>query len=326
MTVRPETTTMVGGLPRPSLPPLAELLRSGRAWTYAGVIVVGFLLAFLGSPYFVQVSLGVVVVIILTISWDLTHRVGHLNMAQAGMFGTGGYAVAILAPFVGPYWAWLGGVLACVPFALVIGGITLRLKGFYFNLATLAFTVAIQVVVTMADGVTGGASGISPPVLANGEPMHQLMVLIVLLVGSMIVSDIFLSRKTRPALMMIRSHPEVAAASGVRVTQTKILIFVISSMMSGLAGAGYATLYGYIVPSDMFGLYWAITPIAAVLLGGADSTLGAIIGACLIRLLEEIAKVTIGGVGYQVVYGFVIIIFVLAFPGGIVALFRRLRK
>jgi branched-chain amino acid transport system permease protein len=124
---------------------------------------------------------------------------------------------------------------------------------------------------------------------------------------------------------MIRSHPEVAAASGIRVTQTKILVFVVSSMMSGVAGAAYATLYGYVVPDDMFNLYWAITPIASVLLGGADSTIGAIIGASLIRVLEEVAKITIGGIGYQVVYGVVIIIFVLVFPGGIVALFRRLR-
>jgi branched-chain amino acid transport system permease protein len=284
------------------------------------------MLTYGGSPYVIQISLGVLVTIILTLSWDMTHRVGYLNMAQAGMFGTGGYAVAMLAPVIGPYWAWIGGIIACVPFALVIGAITLRLKGFYFNLATLAFTVAMQVVVTMWSDITGGASGISPPVLADGEPRYQLLVLVGLLLGSMVVSDVFLSRKRGPALAMIRSHPEVAAASGIRVTQTKIVVFVVSSMMSGVAGAAYATLYGYVVPDDMFNLYWAITPIASVLLGGADSTIGAIIGASLIRVLEEVAKITIGGIGYQVVYGVVIIIFVLVFPGGIVALFRRLRQ
>lgn len=150
-----------------------------------------------------------------------------------------------------------GGILACIPFALLIGAITLRLKGFYFNLATLAFTVAMQIVVTMWPDLTGGASGISPPVLADGEPRHQLLILIALLIGSMVVSDIFLSRKRGPALAMIRSHPEVAAASGIDVTRSKILVFVISSMMSGVAGAAYATLYGYVVPDDMFNLYWA---------------------------------------------------------------------
>lgn len=275
------------------------------------------------DPFLVQIALGVAVSAILALSWDLTHRVGQLSMAQGGMFGTGGYGVAVLAPLIGTAGAWVGAAVLCLLFSVFVGGVTLRLKGFYFNLATLAFTVSMQVVVVMWSGLTGGAAGIAPPVLVGGDAYDQLWVLIGILLLAMALSDGFLSARMRPALLMIRSHPELAAASGVAVTRTKMLTFAVSSVIAGLAGAAYATLYGYIVPADMYNLSWSITPIAAVLLGGGDSTIGAVLGGCLIRLLEEVAKITIGGVGYQVVYGLVIILFVLAFPGGIVSAFRR---
>jgi branched-chain amino acid transport system permease protein len=229
----------------------------------------------------------------------------------------------VLAPILGVVGAWVGAIVICLVLAAILGGVTLRLKGFYFNLATLAFTVSMQVVMVMWSGLTGGAAGVAPPVLAGGNANLQLWALIAILLGSMALSDYFLSARLRPALLMIRTHPEVAAASGVPVTKTKMVAFAVSSAIACLAGAAYATLYGYIVPADMYNLTWSITPIAAVLLGGGDSTVGAILGGCLIRLLEEAAKIIIGGVGYQVVYGVVIILFVLAFPGGIVSAFRR---
>jgi branched-chain amino acid transport system permease protein len=294
-----------------------------RFAAYPTALAGGAMLVALRDPYLVQIALGVLVSAILALSWDLTHRVGQLSMAQGGMFGTGGYAVAVLAPMVGTLGAWVAAIAVCLLFSLFIGGVTLRLKGFYFNLATLAFTVSMQVVVVMWDDLTGGSAGIGPPVLAGGDAVGQLWALIGMLLLSMAISDYFLSAKIRPALLMIRSHPDVAAASGVPVTQTKMLVFAVSSGIAGLAGAAYATLYGFIVPADMYNLNWCIVPIAAVLLGGGDSTIGALLGGGLIRLLEEGAKITIGGVGYQVVYGLVIILFVLVFPGGIVAAFRR---
>ena len=316
----PTPTPQPHSAPRPRRSPPSSLIRFAA---YPVVIVGGALLIAWDSPFLVQVALGVLVSAILALSWDLMHRVGQLSMAQGGMFGTGGYGVAVLAPMVGTIGAWIGAIVICVIFAIFLGSVTLRLKGFYFNLATLAFTVSMQVVVVMWDDLTGGSAGIAPPVLAGGDARSQFWALLAILLVSMVISDLFLSARVRPALLMIRSHPELAAASGIPVTRTKMLAFAVSSAIAGLAGAAYATLYGFIVPADMYNLNWCIMPIAAVLLGGGDSTIGAILGGGLIRLLEEVAKISIGGVGYQVVYGLVIILFVLAFPGGIVAAFRR---
>jgi branched-chain amino acid transport system permease protein len=123
---------------------------------------------------------------------------------------------------------------------------------------------------------------------------------------------------------MIRSKPELAAASGVPVVRTKIMAFILSGIYAGLAGACYGGLYGYVVPGDVFTSNWSIMPLAIAILGGMDTTAGPLLGAIVLRALEELARVWVGGIGYQVVYGAVIIAFVLALPRGLIGFINKL--
>src|SRR5687768_4619363 len=160
-------------------------------------------------------------------------------------------------------------------------------------------------------GLTGGSTGIMPPVLMGGSPSAQLLLITGFLILSAFISDIFLGDRFRPAFFMIRSNPALAASSGVPVVATKIMAFAVSGMIAGVAGACYGGLYGYVIPEDVFTPNWSILPLAVSILGGMDTTLGPIVGALVLRLLEEVARHFVGGAGYQVVYGAVIILFIV---------------
>ena len=136
----------------------------------------------------------------------------------------------------------------------------------------------------------------------------------------MVASDVLLTIRFRPAFFMIRTKPELAAASGVPVVRAKVLAFIVSGILSGLAGACYGGLYGYVVPTDVFTSTWSVLPLAITILGGMDTTIGPLLGAAMLRALEEVARAAIGGSGYQVVYGLVIIVFVMTLPQGLVGI------
>jgi branched-chain amino acid transport system permease protein len=97
-----------------------------------------------------------------------------------------------------------------------------------------------------------------------------------------------------------------------------------------MAGACFSGLYGYMVPTDVFTLNWSIIPLAIAIFGGVDSSIGPLVGAVALRMVEEQARDLISDNGYQVVYGAVIVLSILAMPGGLVgavrAAGRRLRR
>ena len=227
-------------------------------------------------------------------------------------------------PLIGVVPAWLGAIVVCAVAAMLVGFLTLRLRKMYFAIATLGMTLSLQVVVIVFGDWTGGSGGLSPPLLMGGDPRWQLVAITGFFLLSVVVSDVLLSGRIRPALFMLRTNPGLAAASGVPVVRTRVAVFTVSGILAGMAGACYGGLYGYVVPTDVFTLNWSVLPLAIVILGGMDTTLGPILGAFLIRALEELARTYIGGVGYQVVYGGVIILFVLVMPGGIMGLVRSL--
>ena len=295
-----------------------------RLAIYVAIAAPLALIAFLDQPFLVQVAIGTAISAILALAWDILSRTGQVSLGHAAFFGIGGYGSALLTPLVGAVLAWIGAMLICAVVALLLGAVTLRLRRLYFTIATLSFSLSIQVVILVTPGITGGSTGIMPPVIANGVPSLQLYFITGCLVAAAVVSDIFLGRRFRPAFFMIRNNPDLAAASGVPVTKLKILAFIVSGMIAGLAGACYCGLYGYVIPDDVFNTNWNVLPLAVTILGGMDTTLGPVIGAVVLRLLEEVARHFVGGVGYQVVYGAVIILFIVGMPEGLVGFVRHM--
>jgi branched-chain amino acid transport system permease protein len=302
-----------------------------RSWgariaIYLLVLAVGGGVAYVNEPFWVQLLIGILISVILSLAWDILSRTGQVSLGSAAFFGIGAYATGLLAPETGTTLAWIGAVVICAVVAVLLGFLTLRLRKMYFAIATLGLTLSLQVCVLLFSDWTGGSGGMMPPLLMDGDPQWQLVAITGFVLLAVVLSDYFLSSRVRPALFMLRTNPGLAAASGVPVVRTRVLVFTVSGILAGIAGACYGGLYGYVVPTDVFTLNWSVLPLAIVILGGMDTTLGPLLGAFLLRALEELARYYIGGVGYQVVYGAVIILFVLLMPGGIVGLIsgRRL--
>ncbi len=291
---------------------------------YAAILAVGLGVAFSGQPFWIQLTIGVMIPAMVAIAWDILSRTGQVTLGSAAFFGIGTYSVTLFEPIVGPHLAWLAAVLMCALVAMLLGLLTLRLRKMYFAIATLGLTLSMQVAVLVFSDITGGAGGISPPLLMGGEPSHQLVAITMLLLGAAMVSDFFLSRRMRPALFLVRTNPSLAAASGIAVVRLRVIAFMVSGVLAGMGGACYGGLYGYVVPTDVFNMNWSVLPLAIVILGGMDTTLGPLLGAVLLRALEELARHYVGGVGYQVVYGAVIILFVVTMPAGVVGMLRKL--
>jgi len=299
---------------------------SKRFALYAGVVVVGGAIAYLNNAVWVQLFIGILISATVALSWDILSRIGQVSLGSAAFFGLGAYGIALLAPLVGVIGAWVGSLAVCALVAMVFGLLTLRLRKMYFAIATLGMSLSLQVLMLVLGDWTGGSGGISPPTLMDGDPQSQLLVVTAFVLAAAIVSDMFLSRRLRPALFLLRSNPALAAASGIPVVRMRVLVFMVSGMLAGAGGALYGGLYGYVVPTDVFTVNWSVLPLAAAILGGMDTTLGPIAGALLIRALEEGARSVIGGAGYQVVYGAVIIVFVLLMPTGLVGLVKKLLR
>lgn len=291
---------------------------------YAAILAVGLGVAFSGQPFWIQLTIGVMIPAMVAIAWDILSRTGQVTLGSAAFFGIGTYSVTLFEPLVGPHLAWLAAVVMCAVVAMLLGLLTLRLRKMYFAIATLGLTLSMQVAVLVFSDVTGGAGGISPPLLMGGEPSHQLVAITVLLLGAAAVSDYFLSRRMRPALFLVRTNPSLAAASGIAVVRLRVIAFMVSGVLAGIGGACYGGLYGYVVPTDVFNMNWSVLPLAIAILGGMDTTLGPLLGAVLLRALEELARHYVGGVGYQVVYGAVIILFVVTMPTGVVGVLKKL--
>jgi branched-chain amino acid transport system permease protein len=296
---------------------------NGRLTLYAAIIMLGGGVAALNDPFWIQLSLGIFITGIAALAWDILSRTGQISLGTAGFFGIGAYGTALFEPMLGAVMAWVASLATCALVAFVIGALTLRLRRMYFAITTMALALSLQVLVLVFSPWTGGAGGVAPPFLAGGEPQFQLLAVTGFLLLATVVSDIFLSGRWRPAFFMIRTNPNLAATSGVAVVRMKIFVFTVSGVLSGISGACYAGLYGYVVPGDVFTLHWSILPLAAAIMGGMDTTLGPLLGALLLRALEELARSAVGGVGYQVVYGLVIILFIVLMPEGVAG---RLRK
>lgn len=296
-----------------------------RALPYLLTLVTGIVLLVGADPYWIQIVLGAGLLAILALSWDILSRTGQVSLGQAAFFGIGAYASA-LSGDIGWLAGWLVAAAVCGVTALLLGLLTLRLRQVYFTIATMALSLSFKVLIVIFGAFTGGASGISPPIIGDGDPVVQMASVLALLVLSLAASDIFLSDRFRPAFFMIRSKPSLAAASGIPIVRMKVLAFVVSGVLAGLAGAAFGGLYGYIVPDDVFALSWSVMPLAATVLGGMDSTIGPFFGALALKVLEGVARNYIGGVGYQVVYGAVMIVFIAVLPKGLAGLLATVRE
>ena len=334
-----------------------------RPWKFSllalAVGVVVFALALrLGSDYLFFAGYVVLQFIVLATAWNiLGGYCGYVNFGSAAFFAIGTYTTVALQKVGANSGRFLSGTFAeflqplfplSIPTAVIVSGaiagviglgmgyLTLRLRGVFFAIATLAMAVVLQTLVINWDFVGGsrGAYIIRPASVSFGPfslGYIEYLFLIMLLLAVIALSVARLIERSRLGygFATIRDDEMAAEAAGVPTLRLKLIATTVSGAFMGMAGAPYPYYIGYVEPAGTFGLQYAVNSIAMPMIGGTTTWAGPLIGAILLGSLQQIATVTISSAVNLLLVGVLLVVFVIIAPKGIVGLvvdWRRARE
>lgn len=290
-------------------------------------IVALCVLPFLASNFFMfQITMLLSVAIAVMGLNVVVGYGGQISLGHGAIYAIGAYATAILMENVGLNWlaSVLLAALICFLFGLMFGWPALRLRGHHLALATFALALAMPQILKN-DAIsewTGGVQGVlvfapSAPRwsgLSNGAFLY-LVVLIFFLVAMAMLYGLFNSRMGR-AVVAVKENEIAAGSMGVDVTRAKLFNFAISCMLTGLAGALYTLITEFVSP-DSFGIMLSIFLLVAVMIGGAGTLVGPVIGAAFIQFVPNIAE-NISNSATSAIYAALMLGVVFFFPRGVV--------
>jgi branched-chain amino acid transport system permease protein len=276
--------------------------------------------------------------IVLATAWNiLGGYCGYVNFGSAAFFAMGAYASVFMHKFYPmpiPVLIVIGALVSGIA-GLGMGYLTLRLRGSFFAIATLALAVVLQTLVVNWDYVGGsrGAYIIRPETLElpGGVEINYIEYLFFLMLVLTVIALITARTIERSQLgfgfATIRDDELAAEASGVPTLRVKLIATTISGAFMGMAGAPFPYYIGYLQPSSAFGLEYAVNSIAMPMIGGTTSWVGPLVGAILLGSAQQYATVTISSAVNLLIVGLMLVGFVIIAPNGIVGLVQeRLRK
>lgn len=264
---------------------------------------------------------------IVAISLDLLMgRSGQISLGHSGFFAVGAYTAAILSEHfhVDVVLSMLAGGLLSAIASLIVGFPATRLRGHYLGIVTLGYGIAVDQIALKWDTLTGGDQGIHLHRatlfgFSVQSPVAMYYVALVALAAVIVLTWNLLRTRIGRSFAAIRDSEVAAAAMGVPIARTKVLAFICSAFLAGLAGALYAFLAGFVAPED-FGIDQTLLFFAMVVLGGMGSIAGAIGGTAIVDALR-VAASTVSGLSLAILGG-VIVLIVLFFPSGLKGLLR----
>jgi branched-chain amino acid transport system permease protein len=313
------------------------------------VAIATFLFArWLESEYLFFAGYVVVQFVVLATAWNiLGGYCGYVNFGSAGFFAIGAYTSVCLftigqAPedvfpaAILPAMQWIfplpvpviivcSGIMAGLV-GLGTGYLTLRLRGVFFAIATLALAVVLQTLVVNWSFVGGSRGAYVIPantVPVFGPYIQYLFALMLLLTIVALTSARLIERSSLGVgFATIRDDELAAEACGVPTLKLKLIATVLSGALMGMAGAPFPFYIGYTEPGSVFDLGYAVNAIAMPMIGGTTSWAGPLIGAILLGTLQQIATVTISSAANLLLVGLLLIGFVIVAPTGIVGLWQ----
>ncbi|MDB6001560.1 MAG: branched-chain amino acid transporter permease [Rhizobacter sp.] len=315
-------------------------------WAGAGLVALTLVPAFFGA-YGLNILTSIFVVSIGILGLNLLSGVaGQISLGHAGFLLIGAYAQAILTTDYGlPTFVsiFISGFVAAL-ISLLVGIPSLRLKGLYLAITTLAFTFIVRHIVLFAEGITRGSAGMPVEALTlfgvsfKGDVRFYYLALGMLLLFTLFTLNLMRSRIGR-AWLALRDHDIAARAMGIDLMRYKLLAFMVSAFYTGVAGALVA-LQTRFINVDTFSILISIEALAMVIVGGMGRVHGAILGAALILLLPELlnAGFTAAGEGFKtlmadriyevkgMMYGIVILLFLRLEPEGLAGIWRKSKR
>jgi len=282
------------------------------------ILLATFPLYLPGYP--VMLLTSILMYIVLTVSWVIfSGPTGYMSLASAAFFGVGTYTSAILGEALPlPIVIGIGGLASfCV--ALLVGALTLRLRGIYFAIFTFGLVVLIQQLLLFWELHVTGTRGRFVIVVDHTTVYYAMLVIFV----ALMLTAYFIRRsKFGLALQSIGQNEEAAAHIGINVTLVKVITFAISASFMGAAGAIMATRWTYIDPYIAFNLLLSFMPVLMAIFGGMGQLYGPILGAIIFTYLKEELITRIPEL-YMLIFGVVLIAVILFLPNGLVGLIQK---
>lgn len=288
--------------------------------------------------------------VVLATAWNiLGGYCGYVNFGSAAFFAIGAYTTVALTKFPRLSQNHLPETLDVlvqaifplpIPVLVVIGGaiaglvglgtgyLTLRLRGVFFAIATLALAVVLQTLIVNWDYVGGsrGAYVIRPnatPYFGINYIEYLFLIMLLLSIVALTVARSIERSQLGYGFATIRDDELAAEATGVPTLRLKLIATTLSGAFMGMAGAPFPYYIGYLEPSSAFGLAYAVNAIAMPMIGGTTNWVGPLLGAVLLGSLQQIASVTISSAVSLLIVGLLLVFFVIVAPNGIIGLWHK---
>lgn len=264
-----------------------------------------------------------------SLAWNLSGGyAGQLSLGHSAFFGIGAYASSLLflkagiSPLIG---MWLGVAISAVSAAL-LGAITMRLKGSFFVMSTLAFGAVVHITAVNLRDVTGGSSGLAIPLqpsIANlvfADKLAYAYISLGLVVAFYVLTRVLAASKIGYSLVAFRENDDAARALGIRTLPVRIGIFALSAAMISLCGTLHAQYFLYIDPDSVMSLNLSLNLALMAIVGGLGTAHGPIIGAMLVTAVSFAMQAYLGnqisGLT-QIAYSAIVIGVLLSAPAGL---------
>lgn len=296
----------------------------GAAVTGVGMMVT--------NEYYLFAAYFVLQYVVLATAWNiLGGYVGYVNFGTTAFLAIGLYSAAALNKWLElpiPLLILIAGVL-CGGIGLAMGYLTIRLRGVYFTIATLALSVVVQTFITNWDYV-GGSRGLyiirpdAPPMFPS-YISYLFFIMVALSVLAIVVARVIERSTFGFGLAAVRDDEAAAEATGVPTLRLKLIAATISGALMGMAGAPLPFYMTYVEPTSSFSLAYTVNSVAMPLVGGTTSWVGPLIGALLLGSMQQAMTVMISSSLNLLVVGVLLVLFVVAAPNGILGLIRAMR-
>ena len=300
---------------------------------------------FVDNQYYFFAGFAILQLMVLALAWNiLGGYAGYVNFGSAAFFGLGAYsAIVALQSFDASLITQiiLGGCFAGI-IGFATGYLTLRLKGVYFAIATLALLVVSETLIVNWDYVGGAAGAYVLPkrnptvwgVLIVGKEdalfgnyKELLFFLMCVIALATIVTCRYVERsKLGRGLGALRDNEEAAESMGVPTLKLKLKATTLSASIMGVTGGIFPTYLTFVDPIAAFNLEISVNALAMPLIGGTASWLGPVLGAVVLGTLQQVTTVTISSSVNLLVVGLFLVAFVIFAPDGFLGLIKKFRK
>ncbi|MGH8703127.1 MAG: branched-chain amino acid ABC transporter permease [Burkholderiales bacterium] len=285
------------------------------------------------NEYYYNALYVILQAMLMAVAWNILGGfTGYVNFGSAGFFAMGAYTTVALNKALGlplPLLILAGGAVGGLV-GLGLGYLTLRLKGVYFAIATLAMAIVIETLISNWSYV-GGAKGsymLTPEKHLWFDSYIQMLFVVMLLLTltAVAISRMLNSSRLGRGLAAIRDDELAAECAGVPTLKLKLISATVMGAMMGVAGAPFPFFVTYVDPVSSFNLFIAVNAIAMPMIGGTAHWIGPVIGALLVGTTQEIVKVTVSSEINVLIVGVMLVVFITLAPQGIVGVAQKLRQ